>query len=91
MCVVARKGDPIAGQIWVEVDHLDGTASLFAPAPATAGTTERLADRLFEQRLDHVDPQKIRERLNREADFDPDFWHISLESRAAEHGLELVE
>ncbi|NMA99729.1 MAG: DUF1491 family protein, partial [Phyllobacteriaceae bacterium] len=25
MCVVARRGDPIAGQIFIEVDHLDGT------------------------------------------------------------------
>ena len=24
MCVVSRKGDPIAGQIFIEIDHLDG-------------------------------------------------------------------
>ena len=25
ICVVARRGDPLAGQIFLEVDHLNGT------------------------------------------------------------------
>ena len=29
MCVVSRRGDPIAGQVWIEVDHLDGSVTLF--------------------------------------------------------------
>ncbi len=24
ICVVSRKGDPIAGQIFIEIDHLNG-------------------------------------------------------------------
>ena len=34
ICVVARRGDPVAGQIFLLVDHLNGTVSLFTPAPA---------------------------------------------------------
>src|SRR5690606_39927755 len=33
MCVVVRRGDPIAGQVFIEVDHLDGTRPLYTPAP----------------------------------------------------------
>ncbi len=41
MCVVTRRGDPIAGQIFVEVDHLNGEVSLYMPAPATALADEQ--------------------------------------------------
>ena len=43
LCVVSRRGDPIAGQIFVEVDHLNGEVSLYTPAPATS-LAEELAD-----------------------------------------------
>jgi hypothetical protein len=87
LCVVARRGDPIAGQIFVEVDHLNGTVSLYTPAPsALRGDSE---DRLFELRYDRVEPDKVRERIEREREFDPDLWVISLEMRTGELGLEL--
>ena len=54
MCVVARRGDPIAGQIFIEIDHLNGTVSLLTPAPATARRDDD-ADRLFVRRFDHGD------------------------------------
>jgi len=88
MCVVTRRGDPIAGQIFVEVDHLNGEVSLYTPAPATS----RLDDtesRLFQLRLDHVEPLKVRERIEREQDFDPDLWVVSLELRSGDIGIEV--
>ena len=30
-CVVERRGDPIAGQLFIELDHLNGTKSLYVP------------------------------------------------------------
>lgn len=90
ICVIARRGDPIAGQIWVELDHLDGTASLFAPAPGLLYAEERSSDRLFQTRLDKVPHAEIAQRLAREAEFDPDFWLIALESRDKDPGLDLV-
>lgn len=89
MCVVSRRGDPIAGQIFVEVDHLNGEVSLYTPAPA-ASLGDNTEDRVFQLRFDHVEPMKVSERIAREQDFDPDFWVVSLEMRGGELGIEVV-
>jgi hypothetical protein len=89
ICVITRRGDPIAGQIFVAVDHLNGTESLFVPAPMTARGDDT-ESRLFALRLDKVEPQAVRERIAREADFDPDLWVVSLELRGEDVGLEVV-
>jgi len=88
-CVVARRGDPIAGQVFVEVDHLNGTVSLFTPAPFAAREDDT-ADRLFQRRFDHDEPAKVRERIAREIEFDPDLWVLSLELRQGDIGLLVV-
>ena len=87
ICVVSRKGDPIAGQIWIEVDHLDGTASLFVPAPAVARES---VDLLFQRRFSRVEPLKVRERIEQEARFDPDLWVLSLDLRGDDPGIGVV-
>jgi hypothetical protein len=89
ICVVTRRGDPVAGQIFVEIDHLNGRVSLYTPAPS-AIREEETADRLFQRRFDQVDPAKVRERIAREADFDPDLWVLSLELRSGDLGLLVV-
>lgn len=86
MCVVALKGDPIAGQIFIELDHLDGTVSLLTPAPA-ALRPEGDQDRLFQRRFDHAEPMKVSERIAQERRFDPDLWVVSLELRRGEPGV----
>jgi hypothetical protein len=88
LCVLVRRGDPVAGQIFIEVDHLNGTASLYAPAPSALAP--QTADRVFQRRFDHVEPAKVRDRLMREAEFDPDFWHLTLEIRSGDLGLLVV-
>ncbi len=89
ICVISRRGDPVAGQVWVELDHLNGAHSLFGPAPSIlAGEDE---GRVFQRRFDRVDRSKVQERLDREASFDPDFWIISLELRQGDTGLTTVE
>lgn len=89
LCVISRRGDPIAGQIFLEVDHLSGTMSLFTPAPA-AMVPENNEDRLFQRRFDRVEPLAVRDRILREQDFDPDLWVISLELRNGDIGVPLV-
>jgi hypothetical protein len=89
LCVVSRRGDPVAGQIFLELDHLNGTVSLYAPAPAVARTDDG-ADRVFQRRYDAVPPEKVRERLAQEQRFDPDFWLITLELRSGQPGIEVV-
>jgi hypothetical protein len=88
VCVVVRRGDPVAGQIFVEIDHLNGTNSLYVPAPSAAREDD--ASRLFQLRFDRVEPAKVAERIAREADFDPDLWVLALELRSGDLGLEVV-
>lgn len=88
VCVVSRRGDPIAGQIFVEIDHLNGTASLLTPAPAAL--REDSMDRLFQRRFDRVEPAKVQERIVQEQGFDPDLWVVSLEIRSGEPGVTVV-
>lgn len=88
MCVVSRRGDPIAGQVFIEVDHLDGTVSLFTPAPMASRKDD--SNLVFQRRFDHVEPGKVRERIAREADFDPDLWVIGLDLRGDDPGIEIV-
>jgi hypothetical protein len=90
ICVVVRKGDPIAGQIFIEIDHLNGTGSLLTPAPSSA-RQEGDADRLFVRRFDRAEPAAIAERIAREADFDPDLWVIALEMRGDDPGVTLAK
>lgn len=90
ICVVSRKGDPIAGQIFIEIDHLNGTVSLLTPAPATA-RQEGDEDRLFAVRFSHAAPDDVRARIAREAQFDPDLWVLSLEMRSDDAGVTLVK
>lgn len=89
ICVVARRGDPVAGQIWIEVDHLNGTLSLFSPAPGVL--VEDQSDWFFQVRFDRVERAKIDDRLEREAAYDPDFWIISLELRQGDLGIQCVD
>jgi hypothetical protein len=89
ICVVARRGDAVAGQVFVQVDHLNGEVSLFTPAPA-ARRPDDSADRLFERRFVRVPPATARERIAREADFDPDLWVVELDLRADDPGLEVI-
>jgi len=86
-CVVERRGDPIAGQIFILVDHLDRTQSLFTPAPATA---EAGADRRFQRRFSRDGSEKVRERIAQEMRFDPDLWVIAIDSRDDDLGIDVV-
>jgi hypothetical protein len=90
ICVIERRGDPIAGQIFITIDHLNGTLSLLTPAPATA-RAEGDADRIFVRRFDHVEPSVIGERIERELRFDPDLWVIALETRASDPGVTMAK
>ncbi|WP_224701708.1 DUF1491 family protein [Devosia aquimaris] len=90
MCVVSRRGDSIAGQVFIEVDHLDGTASLYTPAPI-ASRQQDDAGLVFQCRFHHVEPAKVRDRIAREVEFDPDLWVLSLDLRGDDLGIDLVK
>lgn len=88
MCVVSRRGDPIAGQVFIEVDHLDGTRSLFTPAPMASRPDD--ASLVFQRRFHRVEPAKVTERIAQEVKFDPDLWVLSLDLRGDDPGIEVV-
>ncbi len=89
-CVIVRKGHSVAGQIWIEIDHLDGTCSLYAPAPMLK--RRNMSDDFeFELRLSKVSAKEISDRIEQELKYDPDIWHIALESRSQNLGFEIVK
>ena len=88
ICVVSRRGDPIAGQVFIEVDHLDGTRTLYTPAPMASRKDD--ASLVFQRRFSRVEPARVIERIAREIQFDPDLWVLSLDLRGDDPGIEVV-
>lgn len=88
MCVVVRRGDPIAGQVFIEIDHLDGTRSLYTPAPLAGRDDD--ARLVFQCRFKRAEPAKVAERIAREIDFDTDLWVLSLDLRGDDAGIDVI-
>lgn len=85
--VIVRRGDEAAGAIFICIDRLDGTVSLYGPAPsgAAGGETERRWVSCL-----GAGPASTAEAdryLNRQREFDPDLWIIEVEDRAGRHFL----
>ncbi|UYN99678.1 MAG: DUF1491 family protein [Devosia sp.] len=88
-CVVVRRGDPIAGQVFLEVDHLDGTRSLYTPAPMLSRGEKE--GPVFQCRFQRVEPDKVRDRIEQEVAFDPDLWVLGVDLRTDDDlGIEVV-
>ncbi len=80
----------MAGQVWIEVDHLDGTVSLFTPAPSLMQNDDD-TQWAFVSRFNRQNREKVTERIQQESAFDPDFWLLTLECRSDEHGLNVID
>jgi hypothetical protein len=87
--VLRRRGSAEAGAVFVKVDHLDGTASLYGPAPQSL-VESGSSDRLFSVMLHRVPPIEVEERVKRETRFDSDLWLVEVDSREGRHNLELA-
>jgi hypothetical protein len=87
-----RRGGAEAGAIFVVVDRLDGTATLYGPAPQTA-YDERPVDRVFARlhKAEGLAREEAEKRLAREVDFDPDCWIVEIEDRQGRHFLDVVD
>lgn len=88
MALVARRGAPEAGAVFVKLNRLDGTFDLFAPAPQSF--VETPGERRFEHRLVSVPEADIDARLASEARMDPDFWVVEIEDRHARSFVDVV-
>ncbi|MGH6994925.1 MAG: DUF1491 family protein [Stellaceae bacterium] len=91
--VVRRRGAEEAGAVFIIINRLDGTASLYGPAPQSVFDDTQPAERWFSVMLGGAAPvaeAAIEARLVREIDFDPDVWIVEVEDRAGRHFLDNV-
>ena len=86
--VLRKRGAAEAGAIFVKVDHLDGTASLYGPAPQLF--LDESGERLFMPVLKGVTPLDVEERMTRELRFDSDLWLVEVDDRSGRHFLDLA-
>lgn len=88
---VRRRGSEEAGAVFVKISRLDGTATLYAPAPQTEYDDSRPIDRVFMPTTpEPVAEPSIEERLVKEIKFDPDAWIVEIEDRQGRHFLDLA-
>ena len=85
--VIAQRGDESAGAIFIRIDRLDGTVSLFGPVPSgTAGSeTDRQWMSCFEAHA--VSAEEAESYLSRQRGFDPDLWIVDVEDKGGRHFL----
>lgn len=91
---VRRRGAEEAGAIFVIVNRLDGTATLYGPAPqAAAFDDDAPSNRAFTivvGRDGPVPEADVEARLQKEIRFDPDVWIVESEDRAGRHFLDRI-
>jgi hypothetical protein len=90
---VRRRGAEEAGAVFIIVNRLDGTATLYGPAPQSAFDDAQPAERIFTAVLGSAAPvpeADVEARLVREMRFDPDLWVLEIEDRDGRHFLEHV-
>ncbi len=91
--VVRRRGAEEAGAVFIIINRLDGTVTLYGPAPQTAFDEAKPSERLFTVVLGGEAPAAeadAESRLAREVRFDPDVWIVEVEDRAGRHFLDDV-
>ena len=90
---VRRRGAEEAGTIFIKINRLDGTGTLYGPAPQTAFDEAQPSDRMFVAAVGRDPPAPeadIEARLVREMRFDPDLWIVEIEDRAGRSFLDNI-
>ena len=91
--VVRRRGADEAGAVFIIINRLDGTVTLYGPAPQTAFEEAMPSERMFIAVLGGAAPvaeADAEARLAREVKFDPDVWIVEVEDRTGRHFLDHV-
>jgi len=88
---VIKSGAQQAGAIFIVHNHLNGTISLYAPAPQSFMSNVEDDDRRFECVLKTVEQQRIDEYLQKQQNFDPDLWIIETESGSGLPSITIAE
>lgn len=86
--VVVRHGDDDAGAPFIKINHLDGTASLYGPAPA--GFSEVADDQRFTPLLTapETTEETVDAYIEQQYAFDADLWLIEVEDAKRRHFLD---
>jgi hypothetical protein len=90
---VRRRGADEAGAVFIKINRLDGTGTLYGPAPQAAFDEAQPSERIFTVVFGRDRPAAdadIEARLERETRFDPDIWIVEVEDRAGRHFLDHV-
>jgi hypothetical protein len=88
---VRRRGAEEAGAVFIVINRMDGSASLYGPAPQSVFDDSQPTERMFSVVLGRETPvpeAEIEARLAREIRFDPDVWIVEIEDRAGRHFLD---
>jgi hypothetical protein len=85
--VCERKGEASAGAVFILIDRLDGTGTLFGPAPRIDASERRLARAHAAEALPMP---SLQDRLLREIANDPDCWVLTIEARDGERHRETL-
>ena len=77
----------------MKIDHLNGRATLYGPAPQSAAAEAKPGvERIFARahREEWIGSGAADERLEREVAFDPDLWIVEVENGAEGAWLDLA-
>ncbi len=85
--VVVRRGDEQAGAIYVSINRLDGTVTLYGPAPAGLDRSDRERQWVRCLAVGSVSEDEVARYLGRQVNFDSDIWIVEVEDRAGRHFL----
>lgn len=89
--VVRRRGAEEAGAVFIVVNRLDGSATLYGPAPQAVFDEAQPSDRMFTAMIGGqtlAAEADIEARIAREMKFDPDIWVVEVEDRGGRHFLD---
>lgn len=89
--VVRRRGAEEAGAVFIVVNRLDGSATLYGPAPQAVFDEAQPSDRMFTAMIGGqtlAAEADIEARIAREMKFDPDIWVVEVEDREGRHFLD---
>lgn len=91
VAVLRRRGAAEAGAIFVKVDRLDRSATLYAPAPQSDFAARGIERRFGRAHTpEYLDAEAVEQRLAKEIRFDPDVWIIEVEDRRGRCFLDLA-
>ncbi|MDH3579878.1 MAG: DUF1491 family protein [Hyphomicrobiales bacterium] len=85
--LVVRRGNAEAGAVYIKVNLLEGHVGLYGPAPAGFDADDgnrRWIVLLGESAVPESDADAY---LERQSEFDPDFWVVEVEDRQGRHFL----